>query len=155
MREINKNIWSGGVLLGLCVVLIIQIPGQVGTTTDDSLSPAFLPMLVTALIAVMSVFLIVQGVLTKDIATATPVKQTFAEIGYVGLCILVMIIYVGILKWVGFIVATFAVIVVLALLYGNRNWLQILITAMVAPPAIMLFFRYTMLVLLPEGTLFN
>jgi hypothetical protein len=155
MQERQQNIWSGGALLLLCVVLFVQIPGQVGSSDGYSLSPAFLPTLISAIIAVMSAILIIQGVMATAEVRSKPLKQSMVEAGYVGLTVLAMIGYVSVLEWLGFIAATAIVIVVLALLYGNRNWVQIIVTAIVAPPLIMLFFRYAMLVLLPEGTLFN
>lgn len=152
----RQDILSGGVLLVLSVALYLAIPGQVETLEGDTLTPASLPLAITGVIGVLSAILLGQGIRDRHLSADTAQKAAAAKgLIYVAATIVVMVGYAALIPWLGYIAATVSVLVLLALLYGNRNWRQILIIIVIAPPLIMVFFRYTMLVLLPQGKLFE
>lgn len=153
MSQGRQDILSGTFLLVLSIILFLMIPSQVETTEGDSLTPASLPLIITAVIGVLSAALLFQGL--RAGWRNTSAGQTVGASGllYVGATIAVMATYAGLINWAGYIAATLLALLALALLYGNRNWVQIAIIIIVAPPLILLFFRFTMLVLLPQGRL--
>jgi len=156
MTQGVRDVYSGGVLLVLSIALFFVIPGQVETTVSDTLTPAFVPTTITVLIAALSAVLLVQGLRSRAQETGGGNETiTSGGLGYVAVTIGVIIAYAAAIPWLGYIPATAAVLLGLATLYGNRNWKQIVIIMVIAPPVIMVFFRYTMLVLLPEGKLFG
>lgn len=155
MRQGSRDITSGSVLLVASIALYLLIPGQIETLDGDTLTPASMPMAITAFIAVLSAILVLSGV--RQRSQETSVNSLIPDGGgiYLSLSVVVMIGYVAVIPWAGYISATAVALLALALLFGNRNWKHILIMIVIAPPAILLFFRYTMLVLLPQGMLFD
>lgn len=151
---------SGAVLLALSVALYVAIPDQVVTTEGDTLTPASLPTMLAVVIGALSAALLVQGLATRRRAAALAEAEATAagpRIGYVTVAAVIAVatLYIAAIPRAGYLLGTGAALVALALLYGNRSWKQILLLALIAPPAILLFFRYTMLVLLPQGRLFG
>jgi len=155
MRQGSRDITSGGTLLVASVTLYLLIPGQVETLEGDTLTPASMPMAITLFIAMLSSVLVFSGLRqrTRDTSSSPLVPDGGGK--YLGLTVVVMVSYVGLIPWVGFIPATAAALLALALLFGNRDWKVIFLMVLLAPPGILLFFRYSMLVLLPQGTLFD
>jgi len=154
MWQGRRDTLSGGLLLVLSVTLYFVIPGQVETLEGDTLTPASLPTALSVIIAGLSAILLVQG-LTAPRGAAPEVAGGRLGAVYVGAVIVAIALYTALIPWLGYIAATAAVILVLSLLYGNRRWRQIVLLMALAPPAIVVFFRYTMLVLLPQGRLFG
>ncbi|MBF0280529.1 MAG: tripartite tricarboxylate transporter TctB family protein [SAR324 cluster bacterium] len=154
-RKGSRDILSGSVLLIASLSLYLLIPGQVETLEGETLTPASMPMAIAAFIAVLSAILIFLGIRQRRLDLQE--KPLIPEGGgiYLGATIVVMLVYVALISWAGYIAATALVLLALALLFGNRNWKHILLMMLIAPPLIMLFFRYTMLVLLPQGIFFS
>jgi len=156
MQTGSKDIISGSVLLILSVALYVFIPSQVETVVGDTLTPASLPMAITILIGTLSAILTLNGLVAYRSSEKNQSKKIeMRPLFYMGITAILMAVYVSFIPWMGYIVATAFALFCLSLLFGNRNWKQILAVMVIAPPAIMLFFRYTMLVLLPDGTFFN
>ena len=155
MRQGSRDIVSGGVLFAASVTLYLLIPGQVETLDGDTLTPASLPFAITALIAVLSAFLVMAGWRQRQRETVDEPLSPKGSGIYLGTTVVTMIGYVAIIPWAGYIASTAAALLALALLFGNRSWKHILIMIVLAPPAILIFFRYTMLVLLPQGSFFE
>jgi putative tricarboxylic transport membrane protein len=155
MQQGARDIVSGGVILVLGIALFVLIPGQVETLEADTLTPAFIPLATTAIICVLAAILLAQGILARTPTESRAEPWSIRPLATMIVTVFVMLVYVGAIPWIGYIAATGAVLVLLALVYGNRSIVQIVILAVVAPPAILVFFRYTMLVLLPQGRLFN
>lgn len=162
MRAGARDSLSGAVLLALAIGLYRDIPDQVETLTGDSLTPASLPGALSALIALLAALLLVQGLLNmgraRVAAQDNPAdNNSFSARGcaYVLATAGVAVLYAATIGWLGYLLASALAAGALALLYGHRRWGQILLMMIIAPPLIMFFFRYTMLVLLPEGRLFE
>ena len=154
MTQGRQDVVSGAVLLVLSIALYLAIPGQVETLEADTLTPASLPFAVTALIGVLSAVLLFQGIRAGGFQSGGNAGGARGLV-HVGLTLVVMGGYAASIPWAGYIPATIAALLLLTVLYGNRNWKQILLILVIAPPLILIFFRYTMLVLLPQGRLFD
>jgi len=63
---------------------------------------------------------------------------------------ILLVAYGFLLKPIGFLISSFMVICATSLLLGNRNWLQILLLAFLAPVCLYLIATRAMLVSLPE-----
>lgn len=155
MQQGKRDILSGGVLLVISIALYLIIPGQVETLEGDTLTPASMPMAIVAIIAALSLCLMVIGFrqrVTEE--NPEPLIPDGSAI-YIGGTAVVTLGYVAAIPIAGYIGATAVALFAFSRLFGNRNWKHILIMVIVAPPAILLFFRYTMLVLLPQGIWFE
>ena len=62
----------------------------------------------------------------------------------------ILVLYGLLLKPVGFLISSFLVISALSVLLGNRNWVQILLFAVLCPACLYLLATRGMLVSLPE-----
>lgn len=159
MSSGGRDVVSGAVLLLASLALLVVIPDQVVTTEAPTLTPAFVPTVMAISIAVLSLILLIQGLLTlRSAGGATPAKPAGSPVRgvlNVAAVILVIALQTALLTRAGYLGATGLAVGVLALLYGHRNWWQIALLVVLTPPAIMVFFRYTMLVLLPAGTWFE
>lgn len=159
MTRGGQDILSGAVLLLGSLALLIALPGQIETLDGPDLTPAFIPRLMIIGIGGLSAILLVQGVLTlrREGASGPAVELSDRLRGAGAVLALVAIIVFQILLMtrLGYLGSTALAVGALALLYGHRRWWHIAILMIVAPPAIMLFFRYLMLVLLPSGTWFE
>ena len=151
MSQAKLDFVAGLTLFCLAGLLLILIPGQVETTEGDTLTPASLPKIATTFILLLAAALVVQGYLHRREDGETGLSNYFSV--YVFVAIGVMFIYVSLIPYLGYVPSTALALAALMFLYGNRNLTQIVLVCLVAPPLILLFFRYTMLVLLPQGTL--
>ena len=154
MKKSARDIYSGSVFLVLSILLYLVIPGQVETLESENLTPAFIPETMAISIGLLSLILLGQGIRNSAPVPGQPVWEP-GGLKYVVAVILVAIGYTVLMPWVGYLVSTSLALGILCLIYGNRNWLQIIIIMIVCPPIIKIFFRYTMLVLLPKGSIFG
>lgn len=147
------------VLLLASIILLAVIPHQVETTEGPNLTPAFIPTVMAIAIAGLSAVLAIQGLIAlrtaHRAAPARPRQFGLRGLFHVAAVIAVVAVQTALLTRLGYLGATGIAIALLAVLYGHRSWWQIALLAIVAPPAVIIFFRYTMLVLLPEGSWFE
>ncbi len=157
MSSGGRDVVSGAVLLLASLGLLWMIPGQVETLEGPSLTPAFVPKVMAISIAVLAAVLLVQGAIavrSEGVSVASPPDRTRGALN-VFIVILIVAVQTALLTRLGYLGATGIAVAALAFLYGHRSWWQIALLAILAPPAILVFFRYTMLVLLPTGSWFE
>lgn len=155
----GRDVISGGILLLASLVLLALIPGQVETTEGVNLTPAFIPTVMAIAIACLATVLLIQGIIVmragapaqRPVPAGRRVRAVVIMLGVV----VVIAAQAALLTRLGYIGASALALIALALLYGHRRWWHIAILCIAAPPAILVFFRYTMLVLLPQGTWFE
>lgn len=159
MSSGGRDVVSGAVLLVASLGLLWVIPDQVETLNGPNLTPAFVPTVMAIAIAVLSVILLFQGVCAvrngASAAEERPQTRRRRSAANVAAVIFIIAVQTALLTRLGYLLATGAAIIALAVLYGHRRWWQVLVLALIAPPAIMLSFRYFMLVLLPPGSWFE
>ena len=121
-----------------------------------------MPRFVIGVLIVLSTVLAGQGLLRmRREGPARPAEADVDKrvllrgLGYAAGVLAVALVYLAAIPTGGYLLATGIAFVPLALLYGNRRWRQIIVAAIVLPPFLFFFFRFTMLVLLPKGTLFS
>ena len=155
MRESLRDAISGGVLLFLGTALALAIPHQVETLESDTLTPAFLPALMAGVVIVLATVLLVRGVYLAQRDSGEPGERHPRALAYMVGVAAVAVAYVALIPVLGFLLATGLALGGFSWLYGHRNRWQLVALMVVTPPVVFFFFRYTMLVLLPQGSLFN
>lgn len=146
--------FSRDVVTGVVVLVIVLILSYVTTTFDvDALGgtqgmPATkMPRLVLGLIAGLSVFLIVQSLLSEQRVKYSAVSGTvWLTMGLLGA------ISIG-FSYLGLIIAFFMVCVGLPLAWGSRNYKAILAFAFSVPVVIYIIFKIVLGLRLPMGPL--
>lgn len=160
MRSGGRDVLSGSVLLLGSLGLLVVLPGQIETTEGPNLTPAFVPTVMAIAIAGLSVVLVLQGIIALraagDEEQAPPAAGKRLRATLVTIAVAATIAaQTALLARLGYIGSSALALIALALLYGHRRWWHIAILCIAAPPLILVFFRYTMLVLLPQGTWFE
>lgn len=159
MNQNTRDALSGGTILVLGTALLVAIPHQVETLEGDTLTPAFVPSAMAWIIVVLAALLLGRGLMNRHAGdrgseNADP-RRYLKAFGVMALCAGTCIAYVTSISVLGYLLATALALGVLSYLFGHRIWWQIALLMAITPPFVFYFFRYTMLVLLPQGTLFE
>lgn len=143
-------------LLGLLAMsFLVAKPKLLFGRSLSAIEPTLFPYLTLALIVVLSACLVsvvlyrlhrsrLRGALTDD---ASDNNQDWYKIS--GFFVL-LVGYGLLLKPLGFLLSSCAVISAMSLMLGNRNWLQVAVLAVVSPICLYLLATRGMLVSLPE-----
>jgi hypothetical protein len=152
-----------GLLFGLAVLLLLpwQVAGESYDAVANVQSPAFFPIVLSAMLVVFSAILALstaRGGGEKDAAEdprhltddARSIESPMKVAG-VALC---LILYYLALSLIGMIAASMILILVMSYIMGFRNIWIVGIVAVVIPLGIYFLFEKTLYVLLPAGRLF-
>ena len=152
--HVNLIVGIAFIILGIVIYLLsfTQAPG----ISDWSLSPAFFPRLAATLIAGLGLLLIVVTAVFGGKRRASNSGQIRWRVFlYVMGTIAIMILYVSLIEWVGFILATVVTMAGMMVLYGSRRWILIALTSIFLPLLIYFLALKVMFVLFPTGKLFQ
>jgi putative tricarboxylic transport membrane protein len=158
------NMITGLLLFILCVVLYLLIPSQITMieTKRLSMSPAFYPRVVIITMAILSLAFVLSSYRNSRKA---PDPTSPAEQGKGGpilgedslrtlITVAIMLGYIYLIEWIGFLLATPIGLGALMVHMGNRR-LRVLCLVMIGVPLVLyLVFERIMLVILPRGLLF-
>lgn len=135
---------------------LIAKPKMLFGRSLSAMEPSLFPQITLILVVAMSCLLIpfaIYGMLhtpkpldDNPVALAITEKPAFKVAAF----FVILVVYGLLLKPAGFLISSFLVISTLSLLLGNRNWLQIILFAILCPIALYLIATRGMLVSLPE-----
>ena len=159
MRAISRTKdWEfriGAVVLTLALIGLALVPGQVLEPKfgDRSIafSPKTFPTITLTVMALCGAFMSARALLARTDVTPTPPGGPLGVRVLAPLCI--MLAYVLLMEPLGTPIASAVAIAAMAYSLGNRNWLTILIIAIVVPTMIWVGFRMLLKVFLPAGWL--
>ena len=138
----------GGAILCFCAAAyaITTTFEEVPAMLSQGIQPAVFPRAMIAVIAFLSVVLIIQG-RSKAAATRKKVPLVaFATAGLLGL-------FVAAIDWVGMMIAIFLFCLILPVLWGDRRYLWIAVFAVLFPVSIFMLFSTMLEVRFPLGIL--
>lgn len=141
-------------LLGLSLSFYIII--QSGKFPEDNvllLGPSFFPRILAVLMLVMSTTLIITALLGKSARTAEKLDIRDPGIQRSIITLAATVIYLLLLKPVGFIVDTIVYLIFLMYLLKLRNYLQMVLVAVGVSVAVYYVFRVALNITLPLGIL--
>jgi len=158
------NLITGMLLFILCVFLYLLIPSQITMieTKRLSMSPAFYPRVVILTMAILSlVFALSSYRQYRKTADSAPPSEPGKRVSILGesstrtlVTMGIMLGYVYLIEWIGFLLATPIGLGALMVHMGNRR-LRVLCLVMIGVPLLLYFvFERIMLVILPRGVLF-
>jgi len=141
----------------LAMPLLVAAPKLLFGRSLSAIAPSLFPYVTLSLIAGFSFFVIVFsgfGLLSRkkladqnEITTESDNDSSWLRTaGF----FIILTGYGLLLKPAGFLISSFLVISATSLLLGNRNWLQIILLALLAPVCLYLLATRAMLVSLPE-----
>jgi hypothetical protein len=150
--KIKTNLWSGIIMGAISLILLILMPNQVRIPAYDSgaPSPRIIPGICLIIMLIFSVVLIIESVVLK--------KEKIVEFDWEKekpaiLMIALLCIYVALILYVGFIVAS-AITFVIILAYCGERKPFIYIFTILAAILIYFLFKEVFTVSLPTGKLF-
>jgi hypothetical protein len=146
-----KNIVAALVLAALGVAygfLTSRLPTRSLPNAPD---PSFFPWVITASLLLLSAILLVQGLTASrgvrdDALPAPPLRAPTV-------LLVAFVVYVALLSFAGFLVASVPFFAVLMMLYGERRWIAIGAASLLVPVILVLLFRHVFQVPLPTGVL--
>ncbi len=138
----------GGVILFFCAATyaITMYFEEVPVMLSQGIQPAVFPRLMIAVIAILSLILIVQG--RRKPATA---RKPVPIVAFVTAGLLA--VFVAAIDWVGAMIAIFLFCLVLPVLWGERRYLWIAGFAVLFPLSIFILFSKMLEVRFPLGIL--
>ena len=146
-----RNILSAVVLLAFCAWYAYLTNGLPERSLPNTPGPSFFPWIITALLATLSVSLLIKGLVGgggTDLLTQNgrPMRMTLAFLG-------VFFVYALVLPWAGFILASIPFFFVMMILFGQRSIPWLAGVSIGVPIVLVLIFQYVFEVQLPEGVL--
>jgi putative tricarboxylic transport membrane protein len=133
---------------GLYAWATFYIPDR---TIPNTPGPSFFPFVIITLVAGLSVALLLKGIAERRTTgqmaiTSSTARLPLLMLGAFGL-------FLAVLPWVGFLMASVAFFAVLMMLYGSRSPLKIVLWSLALPTALYVIFTEAFQVILPTGPL--
>lgn len=152
--HVNICVGIAFLILGVTIYLLSYI--EASGIQDWSLSPGFFPRLAATFIVGLSLLFILITVVFEG-ETKAPISGQirWRVFWYVIGTIAIMILYVSLIEWLGFIIATVISMAGMMVLYGFRRWIVIALMSVGLPLFIYFFALKVMYVLFPAGKIFQ
>lgn len=148
-----------GIAASLAVVgmpKLVAAPKVLFGRSLTAIEPSLFPYVTLSIVVLLAIALILvswrSAVKTAKIPTQSDEVELDSNSGWIETAIFFVLLtsYGLLLKPIGFLISSFLVISAISILLGNRNWLQILLLAILAPICLYLIATRAMLVSLPE-----
>lgn len=144
----RRNLVAACVLLAFSLVYGVLTVGLPERSLPNTPGPAFFPWLITGVLIVLSMALLVQSLRglgdTERLAPLLISRRGWMALG-------AFVVYLPLVPVLGFLTASVPFFATLTLLYGQRNRLFVVVTAVVVPVLVFVVFRYGFQMLLPRG----
>lgn len=119
-KQLNKNLLSGLLFLGIGTAILLLIPSQVAPPEPDMIGPRFVPTLMAVGMVLTSLILIVQGFLTKGGGTAS-LRELFPDAYALAMAGMIVVWIAALLLGVGYLISTALLVLAGLLLFRVRG----------------------------------
>ena len=145
----NRNPIAGSVLQAFSLTYAVLTAGLPERSLPNTPGPAFFPWFVTTGLMILSIALLIQGQRVSDKDSKRPTPPRITQTGWIALG--AFVIYLALVPLLGFLTASIPFFAVLTALYGQRNRLLVVVSAIAVPVLVFVVFRYGFQMLLPRG----
>jgi Tripartite tricarboxylate transporter TctB family len=166
MRRLNWNrdrfleVWTALAVAVIASIGFVAVPNLVAGwafvipgTTDAAMAPTFFPRVALGMtIATCLLVIATASMRSEALPFSTMSGPRWRRLAQ--LFVINAAYFVG-LRWIGFILSSVALLIVVPLLVGYRKVVPILLTAAILPPVIWLLFWHGLRVVLPTGRLLD
>lgn len=138
---------GGGIIFAIFSVLLyfVIIPSQIAVTRQQmGVSPRFFPELLAALLFLFSVGLAIGGWRMRDRKNQKEIVFESKEVRLVLLTLGVISLQTVGFELVGYLIPAILAIAVCMYMYGQRNWLKIVLVSVLVPVGIKYLFSLQM-----------
>lgn len=133
---------------GLYTWATFYIPDR---TIPNTPGPSFFPFVIITLVAGLSGALLVKGVAALKSTEQAVITSSSARLPL--LMLGAFALFLAILPWAGFLIASVLFFAILMLLYGSRSPVKIVLWSVALPTALYVIFTEVFQVILPAGPL--
>ena len=151
--EFRRSVEGGSVVL-LGAVILLLIPSQIQEVVQGGtgMSPSFIPALVAAGLILAGLGLLAKAYFIETAHPALDVSS--AGLLRVLTALLLLIAYTVLFPLLGFVAASGLCLAVLIIFFGSRSWRKILMSAVLVPIVLWIFFEKLFRIPLPHGLFF-
>jgi putative tricarboxylic transport membrane protein len=120
-------------------------------TIPNTPGPSFFPFVIITIVGILSLALLAKGIsgLRSDNNQSVQTQASHLP----ATTMVVFLVYLVLLPWIGFVIASIAFFAILMLLYGCRKPVKIVIWSLVLPVGLFVIFTQAFQILLPSGPL--
>lgn len=123
----NSEIISGIVFLVAAAILWVLVPSQIDTLETSAVNAQTIPRIAIGGMFLFSVGLLLQGIFANEKKVVILNRSTFASESFRKemrsvLYALILLAYIVLLTFVGFLISTALLVVAILLFYGARKW---------------------------------
>ena len=154
MKAVDTNKISGS--FGFLFALF-TIKGSFGIGVGDlhAPGPGLFPLFGGILLALFSMIILVRAFIEHGRAAETTVQGESENTHFAVYAFLGVLAYVLVLEWLGFLLATFLLVVLFSRIFEHRKWWVTLITAAIVSSTCYILFAYLLKSDLPQGIMEN
>ena len=145
----NRNLIAGCVLMAFSLTYAVLTAGLPERSLPNTPGPAFFPWFVTTGLLILSVALLIQGQRVAKSSSEQPSPSNITFTGWIALG--AFLVYLVLVPFLGFLTASVPFFAALTALYGQRNRLLVVVSAIAVPVLVFVVFRYGFQMLLPRG----
>ncbi len=149
-RKADFNIGIGTIIFA--ILIFISANGM--PTPEDGLGAGGFPKFIAIGLIIMGVLLVIRSAIAIKAGEKNDPKVTLAELLNVGKIILTFALYLFVIRYIGFLIATPIFFAICMYLYGERNKKKIIIISIVIAIVFYLTFEKGFQVILPQNRLF-
>jgi hypothetical protein len=155
MMKPHKQLLVEGIVIALLgIVLLLLIPSQVeempwGTA---QMSPSFFPTVAAAFLIILGGVMLYQSFLPSEAPSALDISRN--AVVRVILTAVLLGAYTSLFARIGFVVTSAVFFAIFAYIFGLRNVLKIVVSMILVPVVVWLFFEVLFKIPLPHGALF-
>ena len=118
-------------------------------TIPNTPGPSFFPFVIITVVGILSLALLIKGISGLRTGEGGQFQESAARLP--ALTMGVFFIYLVLLPWVGFLIASVVFFAVLMVLYGGREPVKIVIWSLAVPIGLFVIFTEAFQILLPRG----
>jgi len=155
VRILSIRVFSEGIVLVLLGgVILVLVPAQIDIIPgmDSEVAPSFLPILLSVAIMAVGAGMVLRSFLR--VSEGKPVDLKTDAVLRVVSAVLLLVAYAFLFPRIGFIVTSAVFIGIFVYLFGSRDALKILLSMVLVPVAVWLFFEKLFHIPLPHGIIF-
>ncbi len=145
---------EGIIVTMIGVVIVVLIPSQIeempGMATQ--MSPSFFPTVAAVFLIILGIAMIYQSFLQSGAQKSVDITRN--AVLRVILAAALLVAYTYLFQHIGFVVTSALFFVIFAYIFGSRSYLKIVISMILIPVAVWLFFEMLFKIPLPHGILF-
>jgi len=152
--KLKRQFWEGLFIVALGAGILVLIPSQIRVFIglETGLPPSFLPRLVAIGLLFVGTLISIVSLFSKT-QKAKTITITGSDIKRIIVAVLILFLYAFLFPIIGFLTTSIIFIGILSFLFGQRNYIKILVLMLLIPAIVWMVFQHLFSIPLPHGWL--